>query len=379
MKVKFNRFARERAFRSMADFARYADDQAEKFEAFSAEDSRHLTWWAGGFRTNWQTAAAHARDPGSDEVSLNNTLLTRPVLESHSPLVGRAKSFTDRGVEDAAAQLMSLLRGTHDRNNGGSLHVSALDARAEYTAYLALERTPRRLEGHDALAVMLADHEQRLSELLEADEADLDAKREAFETALLNAREHFDELSRATDEALAERQSQWVQTHHDFIEQLKTETAVALWEGRAETHRLRYDGFRNWALIVGIGGLVISLVWIFAGFAFARFMFPEDSTAQIAAYSAGSISLFTMYVWGLRVLVRSMLSQDHLSTDASARSALAHTYLALIKEEAATPEDRAIVLASLFAPVSDGLVKDDGMPALTPAAVAAQILTNPTR
>ena len=72
-----------------------------------------------------------------------------------------------------------------------------------------------------------------------------------------------------------------------------------------------------------------------------------------------------------------MMSEDHLKTDASARSALAHTYLSLIKDEAATPEDRAIVLASLFAPVSDGLVKDDGMPAFSPMAMAAHVLTNP--
>ncbi|WP_420897430.1 DUF6161 domain-containing protein [Altericroceibacterium xinjiangense] len=104
-------------------------------------------------------------------------------------------------------------------------------------------------------------------------------------------------------------------------------------------------------------------------------MFPDKETAQLASYTAGSVALFTLFVWGLRVLIRSMMSEDHLSTDASARSALAHTYLALTKEKAATPEGRAIILAALFAPVSDRLVRDDAMPAFSQAALVARAVT----
>lgn len=56
---------------------------------------------------------------------------------------------------------------------------------------------------------------------------------------------------------------------------------------------------------------------------------------------------------------------------------MAHTYLALIKDKAATDQDRAIILAALFAPVSDGIVSDDAMPILSPMALAAHSLTNP--
>jgi hypothetical protein len=48
---------------------------------------------------------------------------------------------------------------------------------------------------------------------------------------------------------------------------------------------------------------------------------------------------------------------------------MAETYLALTKEEAATDQDRAIVLASLFRPIADGIISDDGLPAITPAAI----------
>lgn len=41
----------------------------------------------------------------------------------------------------------------------------------------------------------------------------------------------------------------------------------------------------------------------------------------------------------------------------------------------ADEKDRAIILAALFRPNTDGIVKDDGAPDLGPASVAAKILT----
>jgi len=185
-------------------------------------------------------------------------------------------------------------------------------------------------------------------------------------------------LNLISDQALiSQARHDWEETHASFIEHLATETAVELWEKRAKEHKKRYESFRGWALRFGIGGLIIGLVWIFWGFALAKSVFSDDKTAQIASYTAGTIALFTLLVWGLRVLIRSMMSEDHLATDASARSVLAHTYLALTKEKAATENGRAIILAALFAPVSDGLVKDDGMPTISPAAIAAQTITRP--
>ena len=188
-----------------------------------------------------------------------------------------------------------------------------------------------------------------------------------------------DHKSLAEDAAatMAQHRADWEQARHDYLEQLKTETAVELWSERSNTHKENYKTFRMWTIGFGLVGLVLSLLWIFIGFAGVRWMLPNDVTAQVGSYVAGSVVIFTLFVWGLRVLVRSMMSEDHLSTDASARSAMAHTYLALIKQNAATDSDRTIILASLFAPVSDGIVKDDGMPVLSPAALAAHSLTNP--
>ncbi|WP_354327114.1 DUF6161 domain-containing protein [Porphyrobacter sp. MBR-155] len=76
-----------------------------------------------------------------------------------------------------------------------------------------------------------------------------------------------------------------------------------------------------------------------------------------------------MFFWIMRIVVRTYMTEHHLAIDATSRASMAETYLALKKESAATDQDRAIVLASLFRPVVDGIVKDDGLPAITPAAI----------
>ncbi len=80
-----------------------------------------------------------------------------------------------------------------------------------------------------------------------------------------------------------------------------------------------------------------------------------------------------MYLWAMRLIIRNYVVNEHLKIDASGRASMAETYLALIKESAASDADRAIVLSSLFRPVVDGMVKDDGPPAVTPAAIMASL------
>jgi len=85
--------------------------------------------------------------------------------------------------------------------------------------------------------------------------------------------------------------------------------------------------------------------------------------------AAATVLYLTLFLWTMRILVRMMMSEHHLGVDARGRESMAHTYLALLEDKGATStEDRAIVLAALFRPITDGLVKDDALPLLSPAA-----------
>jgi hypothetical protein len=89
------------------------------------------------------------------------------------------------------------------------------------------------------------------------------------------------------------------------------------------------------------------------------------ATLQSAtAWHLGSFLLLaTLSFWFIRLLVRIFLSNLHLENDAAERVTMAKTYLALLRD-GGLPKDDSIntVLAALFRPTGDGIVKDEGLP-----------------
>lgn len=376
MKVRYHRFANEKSFRSHKALADYAEKQAAKFEALRETNLNAYTWWAQTLVNNWRGTANVISNQSDDPHAAQNHLNQNPTFPFESSITRTLLEMTQHGRQSAAQEIWPFLNGDRENRAPHNFGIGQFVAHAEFRLALAFDKQSAAA-GDAPIDRLIADHEARLASILEADESKLLAQRIEFDSFIEQAKSESEAFNRSAEDFLNNAKDEWTATHASFVEQLATETAVELWSSRSIAHKTRYESFRWWVITFGIVGFILAIGWIFGGFALARAAFTDDKTAQLASYTAGSIALFTLLVWGLRVLIRSMMSEDHLSTDASARSALAHTYLALIKEQAATDNDRAIILAALFAPVSDGLVKDDGMPAFSPAALAAQAITKP--
>lgn len=176
-----------------------------------------------------------------------------------------------------------------------------------------------------------------------------------------------------------------------FKEQRQLEAPVALWEGRASIHESTLKSRKWWMIGVGSVGLVVAAGVALGTFEGATHIFNDAVTRsdngkifsvngmrpsfhfELILASAGTLLYLTMYLWTMRLLVRLYTTEHHLAIDARGRSALTETYLSLTKEGAATDADRAIMLAVIFRPVADGMVKEDGPPAISPAALIASI------
>lgn len=174
-------------------------------------------------------------------------------------------------------------------------------------------------------------------------------------------------------------------------EQAKLQKPIKLWAERASNHETATELRRNWMVGVGIGGLPLGclVAWvsllaskrIFASFfppsapnMQAKMVMLREAFQYEALFaSAVTLAYFTMYLWAMRLLVRLYSTEHHLGIDAKGRAALAETYLSFTSDGDATKSDRAIMLAVLFRPVIDGMVKDEGPPALSPAAVISGI------
>jgi len=83
-------------------------------------------------------------------------------------------------------------------------------------------------------------------------------------------------------------------------------------------------------------------------------------------------------MWAVRLQYRIYLSERHLALDANEKKAFAETYLAIKEGGDVDPGSEAIVLASLFRPTQDGIIKDDdGGMDLSAAAILARQLSKP--
>jgi hypothetical protein len=93
-----------------------------------------------------------------------------------------------------------------------------------------------------------------------------------------------------------------------------------------------------------------------------------QSTVQtsIAWHFGSFLLLATLSFWLIRLLVRIFLSNMHLENDAAERVTMAKTYLALLRNDNVPKGDGInTVLAALFRPTGDGIVKDEGIPPST--------------
>lgn len=144
----------------------------------------------------------------------------------------------------------------------------------------------------------------------------------------------------------------------NFVESYKSEiqlkAPVSYWEDNKKFHRKRAKYF-------GIACLIIA-PFIFALITWVGW--EVLSTDSIVWGKIGVIVFATsLAVWLIRILVRMYLSHNHLELSSQERIIMTKSYLALLSEGgASSPEERQLVLQSIFKPSATGIISDDAAP-----------------
>ncbi len=235
------------------------------------------------------------------------------------------------------------------------------------------------------------------SELLAAVAAsEFDAK-----TRLSSIDHRLERLSKDAENAIdmvLDKSKEEIESWFDaFKEQRKLEAPIKLWEDRASAHEKALGSRRRWMVGVGTIGLLVAALVAYGSYELAKSVF-EDAIVPLAKdrpqisdglrpsfrfelllSSASTLIYLTMYLWTMKLLVRLYATEHHLGLDAKSRAALTETYLSFRQEGAATDADRAIMLGVIFRPVVDGMVKEDGPPPMSPAAVLATVASANTK
>ena len=258
--------------------------------------------------------------------------------------------------------------------------VNSLDTESAKRTRSSIRRTLTELE--DALA----GHHEYLEEV----EANKDAAYEQWAQDLEAERAQFAEYrEQIAGEIVSDRkawQGEWEEQRRLYIEQLKLKAAVTEWADRAIGHEGSFRRQRTWVVGIGLVGVVAAVLWSWGALTLAHWLFADALVQgaptpvvgtlrptwihELIFAASASLLYLTMFLWTMRVLVRMMMSEHHLGVDARSRASMAHTYLALLEANGVSEDaDRAIVLAALFRPVTDGLVKDDALPLFSPASI----------
>lgn len=173
-----------------------------------------------------------------------------------------------------------------------------------------------------------------------------------------------------------------------FYTQLRLRAPVALWEQRAKDHRknaaLAHRNFWFAAIAAVLAGVGVPLFvgdYIAGSFSVLACLpdQPQNCVRQFSAKGpltvAGVILTISLILWITRLQYRVFLSERHLSLDADEKKAFAETFMALKQDASVDVSNETIVLASLFRPTQDGIIKDeDGGFDLSAAAVLSRHL-----
>jgi hypothetical protein len=180
----------------------------------------------------------------------------------------------------------------------------------------------------------------------------------------------FDDISSSFMSEKAKIAAEMEGVKRQYSEFMELEGPVNYWTTRAITHGTRLKVF-TWAVaissILGAFALVILYIWI-------GNQIQGDIKIDHILFLALGLVCTTIVFWIVRVFLKIVLSERHLKTMAEEKSVLIKTYLALTKVNEGAKEDRHIVLSAIFHMSSDGIVKDDGAPDISVAALLSKFM-----
>ncbi|MGN6690053.1 MAG: DUF6161 domain-containing protein [Sphingopyxis sp.] len=153
-----------------------------------------------------------------------------------------------------------------------------------------------------------------------------------------------------------------LETEDKFRRQMELAAPVEYWKGKAADHgksertllKVTAGYFLTAAVIIGGAG------WAAAQVILSLDKSVTDRTPVYLITSGALLAITTLVFWIGRLVVKLWLSEHHLRVDAKERAIMTQAFLAMSENDAMAEADRAIMLASIFRPAPDGVVKEEG-------------------
>lgn len=148
-----------------------------------------------------------------------------------------------------------------------------------------------------------------------------------------------------------------------YRHKLKLEAPADYWKKRAKLLKTEGKSYLFWLIRVSIvASLFLFILLMSLGNGFFDTAFSDKIKG--IKWSIILITIVSLLAFTIKILAKLTFSSFHLSRDAEEREQLTHFYLALKKDTAIEPEERQLILQSLFSRADTGLLKDDSSPTM---------------
>lgn len=149
-----------------------------------------------------------------------------------------------------------------------------------------------------------------------------------------------------------------------YRSQLKLKEPAKYWKDRSE--KLRLQGRNLMILVIVLVFIAITflgeLLWNSPESIFISWTAADKSPA--IRWSIIFITLLSFIYLAIRSLSKYMFSTFHLARDCEERYTLTYFYLSLLKDTQIDPNERQLIMQSLFSRADTGLLKEDSSPAM---------------
>jgi hypothetical protein len=212
------------------------------------------------------------------------------------------------------------------------------------------------VEAEQQLNGNLSDAKENLTSHFETVDELKEEKNKNFEDWFKSTEEGFEDFYSKAQESVKV-------TEDLYREKLRLEAPAKYWKDRAILLKSEGDKYLNWLIKTSvIAAILLFILLMTLGTDFYETAF-NDRIKGIK-WSIILITIVSLLAFTIKILSKMTFSSFHLSRDAEEREQLTHFYLALKKDTAIEPEERQLILQSLFSRADTGLLKDDSSPTM---------------
>lgn len=195
----------------------------------------------------------------------------------------------------------------------------------------------------------LTNHFETVNKLKEEKEKNIDAWFNGVQKG-------FDEFFKKSNQSIKDNEDL-------YREKLRLEAPAKYWKDRADKLKAESDNQLDLLIRISLfGSSMLFIILLAIGNNYYSNVFSD--TLKGIKWSLILITIISLLVFIIRILAKLYLSSLHLYRDAEEREQLTHFYLALKKDTTIEPEERQLILQSLFSRADTGLLKEDSSPTM---------------